>query len=178
MTNPRLRYSALSSLLLLIAGCSNQIGTSCASNVDCSPLGDRVCLTAQLDGYCTIEGCDVGTCPDEAVCIRTFPASYLSTICDPGTEDSLDPSVTPTNDCTRTEICLSSGLCAQRTAERRYCMLSCEVDLDCREGYECRTTGTRGSEAVPDINAEPLNPQDPPATRKYEPRQLQFCAQK
>ena len=177
--NRRLPHPVLLLFLpLVVVGCGNEIGTSCSTNVDCSPLGDRVCLTAQLDGYCTIEGCDVGTCPDEAVCIRSFPASYLSTICDPNTEDSLDPNVTPTNDCTHTEVCLSSGFCAQRTAERRYCMLSCEDDADCRAGYECRSTGTRGSEAVPDIEAEVLNPDSGLALRKYKPRQLRFCAQK
>src|SRR5512135_913112 len=57
---------------LWIAGCGNNIGDSCTTNIDCSPFGDRFCDTAEPAGYCTIEDCDVTTCPGNAVCIRFF----------------------------------------------------------------------------------------------------------
>ena len=131
-------------------GCGDEIGDSCTANVDCSPLGDRICDTSQLEGYCTVEGCGLETCPEEAVCVRFFPTSFLSQPCDPATEDTVDPKLTPTNKCAVEEICLSSGFCALRTYETRFCMKSCEKDSDCRDGYECRKTGTRGAEAIPD----------------------------
>ncbi len=155
--------------LLLVAvfmttGCGDQIGDSCSTNVDCSPLGDRICDTSQLEGYCTVEGCGLTTCPDEAVCIRFFPVSFLSQTCDPSTEDAVDPSLKKTNHCTVDETCLTSGFCAFRTYETRFCMKSCEKDSDCRSGYECRKTGTRGAEAVPDPEQAGV-------------QQLRFCAQ-
>ncbi|MFH1131798.1 MAG: hypothetical protein V1754_10710 [Pseudomonadota bacterium] len=128
-------------------------------------MGDRICDTAQLEGYCTVEGCGAQTCGGGAVCIRFFPGSFSSIACDPKTEDALDPSVIPTNDCTSDEICLYGGFCMLRSLERRFCMQECENDDDCREGYECRTTGTRGAEAVVDLE-EP------------EIIQVRFCAQK
>lgn len=159
------RTMLLLSLALLSGGCSAEIGDSCSTNVDCSPMGDRICDTSQVDGYCTVEGCDVNTCPEEADCISFFPTAFLSIPCDPATEDAVDPSLTPTDHCTSEEICLSGGYCVQRTQERRFCMKSCDSDDDCRDGYECRKTGTRGAESVPD----PDNPGI---------RQLRFCAQK
>jgi len=152
-------------LALLCGACGAEVGDSCSTNVDCSPLGDRICDTAQVDGYCTVEGCDIGTCPEEAVCIRFFPTAFLSVPCNPRTEDVVDPTLSPTNDCTADEICLDGGYCALRTQERRFCMKSCESNEDCRDDYECRKTGTRGAESV----------RDP---KKPGIRQLRFCAQK
>ena len=64
--------------ILVIAfgpGCGAEIGDSCSTNLDCSPMGERICDTAQVEGYCTIEGCDLTTCPEEAECIRFFPTA-------------------------------------------------------------------------------------------------------
>lgn len=152
-------------LVVAGAGCGDQIGDGCSVNVDCSPFGDRICDTAQAGGYCTIEGCGLSTCPDEAVCIRFFPTQFLSQPCDPSTEDTVVPGRTPTDDCGPDEVCLSSGLCSLRTQERRFCMKRCEDDGDCRDEYVCRTTGTRGAEAMP----------DPDVTGT---RQEKFCAQR
>ncbi len=154
----------LSLLLLLVIGCGDEIGDSCTTNVDCSALGDRICDTSQLEGYCTVEGCGLTTCPEEATCIRFFPTSFLSQPCDPATEDVVDPKLTKSNSCTVDEICLSSGFCALRTYETRFCMKSCDADSDCRDGYDCRKIGTRGAEAMPD-----------PAQTGLQ--QLRFCAQ-
>lgn len=164
------RQLVIATLLLLCgAGCGAEIGDSCSTNVDCSPAGDRICDTAQTDGYCTVEGCDLGSCPEEAVCIRFFPTAFLSVACDPLTEDAVDPKVTlkvpPTNHCTLDEICLTSGFCVQRAQERRFCMKSCESDDDCRDGYVCRKTGTQGAESLPDPAS--------PGSRVHR-----FCAEK
>ena len=112
-----------------------------------------------------MQGCRIGSCPEEAACIRFFPSAFLSVPCDPGREDAVDPLVVATDDCTADEICLAGGYCALRTQERRFCMKRCESGDDCRDGYECRKTGTRGAEAVPDP--------DRPGVRV-----LRFCAQK
>jgi hypothetical protein len=156
--------AVLAGILLSAAGCGSEIGDSCTTNLDCSPMGDRICDVTQADGYCTVVGCSGTSCPDDAVCVRFFSASFLFIPCDPETEDSLDPLVTPTNECTVTEICLSSGYCAQRSSEQRYCMKACEKNSDCRDGYECRLTGTLGSEPV----------LEPGRTR----RDKRFCAMK
>ncbi|MCA9664313.1 MAG: hypothetical protein KC503_01960 [Myxococcales bacterium] len=152
----KLWFRLLAAIALLVAaglGCSRNIGDDCSVNLDCSTQGDRICDTAQFEGYCTVEGCGINTCPEEAVCVRFFPTKFLSKPCDPATEDAVN--IAPdkvTNDCRGDEVCLSSGHCALFSLERRFCMLKCEDNSDCRSGYECRSTGTAGAEALRDRN--------------------------
>lgn len=145
--------------------CSSEIGDSCSTNVECSPNGDRICDTAQYEGYCTVQGCSAGSCSSEAVCVVFYPVNLLSIPCDPATEDAVDPTITATDHCRGDQVCLSSGFCAQASLENRFCMFSCEDDSDCRSGYECRSTGTSG--------AEPALDPDNPTRRAYR-----FCAQR
>jgi hypothetical protein len=152
-------------LALVATGCAAEIGDSCETNVECSPSGDRICDTAQAGGYCTVQGCSADSCPEEAACVAFFPTNLLSRACDPLTEDAVDPAVQTTDDCRDDEVCLSSGFCAASAQETRFCMRSCEGDGDCRDGYECRRTGTKGGEAVLD----PTNP----ARLEYS-----YCAQR
>ncbi len=54
-------------LALAAGGCASRIGDDCTTNTDCSPDGDRICDTSvEGSGYCTVEGCDTGTCTGEA----------------------------------------------------------------------------------------------------------------
>lgn len=139
-------------------GCASDIGDACSTNLDCSTVGDRICDTAQKDGYCTVAGCGPVTCSEGAVCVLFFPAPFLSVPCDPKTEDAVDPELKATNDCIADEICLTNGFCVQRAAERRFCMKSCEASTDCRQGYECRATGTQGAEALVDVQSPQTMP--------------------
>lgn len=123
-----------------VGACGNKIGDSCRTSVDCSQESERTCDISQPGGYCTVDGCDERSCPDEAVCIRFFPHKYLSKSCS-DTEPRV-PCETPD------EICLPEGKCAPRASERRYCALECKSSGDCRGGYECRASGTRGSVAL------------------------------
>lgn len=94
------------------AACQPEIGDSCASSLDCSAEGDRLCDTAQQGGYCTIFACEPGSCPaDEAICVAF--ASSLSTVAGCKT---------------------ATGSPYQRT----FCMASCESDGDCRPEYRCQ----------------------------------------
>jgi len=133
---------ALVALLLAVAatGCRREIGDECVTAVDCNPNGSRSCDATQPGGYCTIQGCDETSCPEEAVCMRYFPAQFLTTPCDPAHPN--DPS------CEADEICLDAGVCAPLSTELRYCVKTCASVSDCREGYECRLAGTRGSLAL------------------------------
>ena len=72
--------------------------------------------------------------------MRYFPAQFLTTPC--------DPSLPRDRSCEADEICLDAGLCAPLSTELRYCVKSCASVDDCREGYECRLAGTRGSMAL------------------------------
>ena len=65
------------------SGCARKIGDECTTAADCNPNGTRSCDSSQPGGYCTIQGCDETSCPDEAACIRYFPAQYLTKPCDP-----------------------------------------------------------------------------------------------
>lgn len=142
---------------LATAGCGDEIGDGCSLNRDCSTSESRYCDTTQPGGYCTIIGCDHGTCPDEAVCVRFFPVGDQSIACDPQTED-----FGGSDDCTFDEICTIAGYCAPRSAEVRFCMRTCGGDGDCRDNYECRDKTLmieHGGEPVPPAG-EPVD-QDP-----------------
>jgi hypothetical protein len=117
---------------LLAAGCGKQIGDACIVSSDCDPNGQRQCDTSQKEGYCTIQGCDFDTCPEEAACIRFFTGQFDNKTCDPTTEDI------STDNCSLDELCDLEGHCVARSSEVRFCMLKCSSNGDCRDGYECR----------------------------------------
>jgi hypothetical protein len=137
----RFPIAALMLALVVVAGvgCKREIGDECTTAADCNPNGTRSCDATQPGGYCTIQGCDETSCPEEAACIRYFPAQFLIDACDP---------TPPTSGCQADEICLAAGLCAPLSTELRYCAKTCSTNDDCRGGYECRMAGTRGSMAL------------------------------
>ena len=67
----------------MMVGCAPGIGDSCSVSADCSVNGDRICDTAQPNGYCTVRGCDPDTCPDSALCVewRFDPPRTAETWC-------------------------------------------------------------------------------------------------
>ena len=72
------RSSGLLARLALLAcialvGCADEIGDECETALDCSQSGSRACDRTQPGGYCTIRGCERGTCPEEAVCVKFRP---------------------------------------------------------------------------------------------------------
>jgi hypothetical protein len=153
-----------------VVGCGHNVGDDCHTNVDCSPAGDRFCDTSAPGGYCTVDGCDVNTCPDEAVCIR-FLTPLLDEACtfDPAHPNSRADCPHPDDRCvcdlTINKMCVGSAHCAPESTERRWCQLKCSSNSDCRTAYECRSTGTLGAEPVPTLT----NPLGTPA---------KFCAPK
>jgi len=161
----------LGSLTALAAACGHAVGDPCNTNLDCSPLGTRYCDTSAPGGYCTVDGCDVGVCPDEAVCIRFF-----SPLLDERCMRNADPLQTG---CRRDERCLCDmtddqgncsghAHCAPEASEHRWCQRKCSKDADCgRAEYECRSTGTLGALPLP-------SPAGAPATSTP----AKFCAPK
>lgn len=156
-----------------LTACKEKIGDSCDFNVDCSTKGDRLCDLSSPGGYCTIENCNAESCPDEAVCIAFYPVAFLNQPCEPALEDTPDCEP-PTdenepdwcNQCTPDERCIQSGFCASKASARRWCMFKCKKGGDCRDDYECRTTGVEGAEKV--------LPLDEPSTDQS----AKFCAPK
>jgi hypothetical protein len=129
--------SILVAVLAVLGACGKEIGDACVTGLDCSPDGDRICDPSSVDGYCTVQGCDVDTCPGDSVCVRFFTGSFSNKACDyagGGLECSLD------------ELCALDGHCVARSSEIRFCMRTCGSDDDCRgdsneDGrvdYECR----------------------------------------
>lgn len=155
----------------LLGGCGKEIGDSCTIASDCSPNGDRICQCSNCSGtdptgdsahgYCTIQGCDFGTCPSEAVCVRFFTGSFANKPC---------TQQTASTDCSVDELCSLAGNCVPRSSEIRYCMKTCDSGGDCRgdDGYECRDLALmmqHGGEPVPAPNTA------------LDPNHLQkFCA--
>ena len=152
------RFSALVRLALLFvvaatagAGCRREIGDECTTAADCNPNGSRSCDATQPGGYCTIQGCDETSCPEEAACMRYFPGQFLTKPCDPHPVPDPDPDAgvgAADTGCMADEVCLNEGLCARQSTELRYCVKTCSSGDDCRAGYECRLAGTRGSMAL------------------------------
>ncbi|HKO89539.1 MAG TPA: hypothetical protein VJU61_00210 [Polyangiaceae bacterium] len=101
---------AFAAALLLVA-CQPEIGDSCSNASDCSQQGERTCDVTQPGGYCTIFGCDVDACPEEAACI-----GFQSVV-----------SIAP--EC--------SSLQARPRLQRTLCLLTCKKNSDCRGGYSC-----------------------------------------
>lgn len=114
---------ALLAAVIAATGCGKDIGDSCIISSDCDPGGTQICDTSSPEGYCTVQGCDVDTCPDEAVCVRFFTGSFENRDC---------------SQCSLDELCSNTGHCVPRSAEVRYCMAGCSDNGDCRDGYECR----------------------------------------
>jgi len=136
--------AAVAAVLLL--GCGKEIGDSCIINSDCDPENTRVCDVSSAGGYCTVIGCDYDTCPDEAVCVRFYIASFENRDCVHATEDI------STDDCSVDEVCTLRGQCVPQSSEVRYCMRKCGGDGDCRKEYECRDEQLmieHGGEPVP-----------------------------
>jgi hypothetical protein len=146
------RYATLGLLLLApFAACGKKIGDACKATFDCNQADTtRSCDISEPGGYCTVEGCDQSSCPEEAVCVSFYPRLFL---------DPSDPSTkhcSATMPCAPDEICLDEGVCASRLSEVRQCMLSCDDGGDCRDGYECRVSGALGSKAITtNPNAKP-----------------------
>jgi hypothetical protein len=109
--------------LLFVASCGKEIGDACQSD----------------EGYCTIQGCDYSTCPEESVCVRFFTGFFENKDCESNTDCSLD------------ELCSLKKKCVPRSSEVRYCMRNCGSPDDCRDGYECRTF-----ELMKDHGGEPV----------------------
>ncbi len=175
---------AATTLVVALAGCGHFIGDPCNSNVDCSPAGDRFCDKSALGGYCTIEGCDVNTCPDFEPCIRFF-TPVCTNVCDPTQPQScaadsrciadVDVDGGLSSRCSMPDGGASSpiGHCAPETSERRWCQHHCANDGDCRPGFVCRSTvngGTPTAPVLPGAFAVPTvnNPEGDPAS---------FCVQ-
>jgi hypothetical protein len=57
----------------LLVACTPGIGDPCATALNCSITGERVCDVSQPGGACIVFGCEAGTCPPEAVCVRWRP---------------------------------------------------------------------------------------------------------
>jgi hypothetical protein len=127
----------------LAGACGRKIGDQCRDPIDCNNEDiTRTCDQSQPGGYCTIDGCDERSCPDDSVCIRFFPnMEFLSQSCDPKVPASCEPQ----------DLCVAyqgGGRCAPRATEKRNCVATCDDDGDCREEYVCRQSGQGTSIAL------------------------------
>lgn len=146
-------------------------------------VNERGVETPSGQGECTIDGCGRGTCPKEAACIKVYGSTFLTIACDPEREDvaifcepeleggeaacevrgcvpSQEPGVwtcPPRDDCETNEVCLPEGLCADEITAHTSCRRKCSSNRDCRDGYECLLTGTKGVYRAPDLD-DPGNP--------------------
>jgi len=118
---------------LSLGACKRQIGDACKNSLDCSQESERLCDISQPGGYCTIEGCDERTCPEDSVCVRFFP------------HDEKEPKADNCAKCNADEVCLADLHCVPRASERRFCVHSCTGNSDCRGEYQCVQAGTNGT---------------------------------
>lgn len=75
-------------VMIVAVGCAPAIGDECETALDCSQSGSRICDRTQPAGYCTIQGCERGTCPEDSVCVKFRPglerlsATYCMATCE------------------------------------------------------------------------------------------------
>jgi hypothetical protein len=110
---------ALLAIGVLLTACQRGIGDACETALRCSTSGTRLCDLTQPHGYCTLPGCDVSTCPAEAVCVRFWPRVDLP----PNRPQDADRLGT------------------------NYCMRRCKHASDCRDddGYSCLSADEFGA---------------------------------
>ncbi|MEE2644103.1 MAG: hypothetical protein VYD19_04145 [Myxococcota bacterium] len=65
----RLLTTLILSSSALYSGCDAEVGDECQSNAECPGLR---CDLNSAGGYCTVEDCSPGECPEGSVC-ATFP---------------------------------------------------------------------------------------------------------
>lgn len=97
---------------LLLFACAPAIGDPCETVLDCSSQASRACDRTQPGGYCTIAGCEKGTCPEDSVCVKFHPFQ--------GEVEGEEPI-------------------QQERLASTFCMATCSGNSDCREdeGYQC-----------------------------------------
>ncbi len=152
-------------------GAPCKVSTDCSIRGDrVCDLSHLVDNSGEIDpagrGECTIDGCNPTTCPREGTCVQVYGSEFLSVACDPELEDrpqeytsELAPRIAAChadpvepqdgepvacNDCDAHEVCLPEGLCADLLSVRTSCRKRCRSDSSCRDGYECRQTGSNG----------------------------------
>jgi len=115
--------------LVILGGCTPKIGRECTTSLDCSQQGDRLCDNTQPNGYCTIFNCEPDKCPEgDGICV-----AFLSEV---------DPA------------CGATDGVSWGRFERTFCMAGCEIDEDCRAGYECVEPTSRDGRI---LDFEPLS---------------------
>jgi hypothetical protein len=149
-----LRAFALAAPVALILGslgCQPQVGDPCRRASDCGLRVIRQCDVSNAprdpknQGECILENCSFGVCPNEAVCVKVYSTELLSVSCEPELED-----IDGRDDCMPHEVCLPEGLCADEVRARTSCRRQCNKDSDCRDNYECVSTGAGGVYMAPD----------------------------
>lgn len=154
-------------------GSACKVSTDCSLRGDrACDLSHLVDGDGDLDpngkGECIVDGCTPSACPREGTCVQVYGAEFLSVACDPELEDrpqaysdelaariaacNADPGgeshiegePVACNDCDAHEVCLPEGLCADILSVRTSCRKECSRDSQCRDGYECRETGSNG----------------------------------
>ena len=141
-------------ICVLAGACGRKIGDKCRDPIDCNNEDiTRTCDQSQPGGYCTIEGCDEKSCPDDSVCIRFFPnMEFLDKLCLVKDQTTCDPQELcvayppPAN--TPVTDPMPDGRCVPRSTEKRNCLARCDDDGDCREEYACRSSGEGATEAL------------------------------
>ena len=160
-------------LLVPLVACGKKIGDECQTQFDCNDEDDsRSCDISQPGGYCTIEGCDERSCPEDSVCVRFFPrAELLPNMCNPVAADR------GASECTQDELCLDAGRCAPRATEFRRCVKTCGNNGDCRSGYQCRLIGGDPNAmppgGIPQEDGQPVTA-FPLTTKRYD--NARYCA--
>jgi hypothetical protein len=148
----------LSSWLVVgLLGCQPKVGDPCKKSFDCGLRVVRQCDVSNAprdpkrEGECIVENCSYGACPKEAVCVKVYSTELLSVSCEPDLEDvSSFEGLAGRDDCLPHEVCLPEGLCADEVRARTSCRRQCNRDSDCRDNYECVSTGAGGVYMTPD----------------------------
>jgi hypothetical protein len=141
-----------------LVGCADEIGDECETALDCSQSGSRACDRTQPGGYCTIRGCERGTCPEEAVCVKFRPeAERLAvTYCMFECEDNGDCRDDEGYHCTSMGM-LGNGMEAEVLdgAKKKFCSAEPREPISLPDGGDTATAGSSSADAAPPNAATP-----------------------
>jgi hypothetical protein len=140
--NAPLSRLALCALLSVVGfACAPGIGDECETALNCSAQATRQCDRTQPHGYCTIRGCERGTCPDDSVCVKFRPSAerLAVTFC--------------MAKCSEDDDC--------RNDEGYRCTSAATFGADAGKGVPRREAEILGSEKQRFCSAEPVEPAVP-----------------
>jgi hypothetical protein len=143
------------------------------SQIACKPCNPAVELDPALEHLCAADELCLCDLSDPAHLGECLPASPSAAPAEP---DGGCPAAATDGGAPAAPSYPLLGHCAPASSERRWCQYSCNNNGDCRPGYTCVETGSRGAEPVPRVETTVPVPGDNVVVQVPIGVPAKFCA--